>query len=250
MYFDTHAHMTGELFWEAEDLLQRAREANVEYIVDICTDEKSLQEGIILAGKHPEILLAGATTPHDVEKEGELHFPLFEEEAKKGSFVAIGETGLDYYYEHSPKKLQRKFLEKYIDLALSLDYPIIFHCREAFEDLFSITASSPLKAVLHCFTGTLAEAEEAIDRGWYISFSGIVTFKKSIALQEVAKKLPIESIVVETDAPYLAPQSKRGKRNEPSYVKETADFLAELKNMDRDFFAAQTTQNAKNFYGL
>lgn len=250
MYFDTHAHLTGELFWEAEDLISKAKEAGVEYIVDICTDANSLREGIILAERHPEILLAGATTPHDVEKEGELLFPLFSEEAKKGSFVAIGETGLDYHYEHSPKELQKKYLEKYVDLALTLDYPLIFHCRDAFEDLFAITASSPITAVIHCFTGTLEEAEEALDRGWYISFSGIVTFKKSDALREVASMVPVESILVETDAPYLAPQSKRGKRNEPAYVKETADFLADWKKIDRELFASQTSDNAKKFYRL
>lgn len=250
MFFDSHAHISSdELFTDKEGLMQRAKKASVSYIVNICTDEKTLLQGIELQRSYPEVLLTGATTPHDVEKEGEKFFPLFAQYAREKRFVAIGETGLDYHYEHSPKDLQKRFLEKYLQLAEDLQLPVIFHCRDAFEDLFAIAKGVPY-AILHCFTGKEKEAEEALSRGWMISFSGIVTFKKSAELREVAKQVPLQQMLVETDAPYLAPQSRRGKINEPSFIVETAQLLAKLKEVDVESFAQTTSDNAKKIFQL
>ncbi len=250
---DSHAHLTCDgVFENLPEVLKRAEENGIEHIVNICTDQKTLERGLELSEKYPWIYNTGATTPHDVEKEGEALFPLFEKTAKDGKLVAIGETGLDYYYEHSNRDLQKLFLERYFDLAKSTQLPVVIHCREAFEDLFAIADEvfPGGSAVLHCFTGTLEEAKKVVDRGWYLSLSGILTFKKSVWLREVAEVIPLEHLLIETDTPYLAPQSRRGKPNEPSYVKETAEMLAKTKELTLERVAEVTAENAKVFFQI
>ncbi|NGX46147.1 MAG: putative metal-dependent hydrolase YcfH, partial [Chlamydiae bacterium] len=209
---DSHAHLLS-LEGDLELVLARAQEAGVTKILNICTTAKELQKGLALQKKHPWISTAGAITPHDVAKLGEKEFADFAKGAKSGSLVAIGETGLDYHYDYSPREVQQDFLRRYIALAQECSLPLIFHCREAFDDLFAIVDESGFTgpAVLHCFTGTLEEAKQVIERGWYLSLSGIVTFKKSLELREVAKFVPLSQLLIETDSPYLAPQSHRGK---------------------------------------
>lgn len=247
--FDSHAHLTSpEMLPNLDKIIERAKG---QRIVNICTDKETLEAGILLNKKYPHIRNAGATTPHDVEKEGALFFPLFEEAAKEKKLVAIGETGLDYHYEHSPVPLQKEFLKRYLLLASSLDLPVIFHCREAFDDLFSIVDYEYPKnkpAVLHCFTGTMLEAEEVLKRGWFLSLSGIVTFKKSTHLREVAKMVPLSQLLIETDAPFLAPQSKRGKQNEPAYLIETAQMIADVKNISLEEVAAASYKNGSALF--
>ena len=195
---------------------------------------------------------AAATTPHDVEKEGELFFPMVEKCATEGKLVAIGETGLDYHYHHSPIETQRRFMIRYFELAVKTHLPVIFHCRDAFDDLFALADQhySKRPAVLHCFTGTLEEAKACLDRGWFISMSGIVTFKKSQLLREVAAYVPLDRLFIETDTPYLAPQSKRGKTNEPSYIDEVAQVIAQTKGISLDQLAEATKGNAVKFFSL
>ncbi|MES2122461.1 MAG: TatD family hydrolase [Chlamydiota bacterium] len=252
-FVDTHAHLTSEqILPHVDAVLERAKTAGVDQIVNICTDVETLRQGVALRKKYPWVFNAAATTPHDVEKEGELFFPIVEQHAKDNLLVAIGETGLDYYYEHSPKQIQKHYLERYFALALQARLPVIFHCRNAFEDLFSMAdvhyAKQP--AVLHCFTGTIEEARGVLDRGWYLSFSGVVTYKKSQELREVAKYVPLDRIFLETDAPYLAPQSRRGQQNEPAYMLETAACLAETKQVALADLAAQTKTNAETFFSF
>lgn len=251
MYIDSHAHLTSDsVFPHVDEVLARAKGQGIEKIVNICTDEKSLARGIALAERYNWVFNTAATTPHDVEKEGELFFPIVAQSAEKGKLVAIGETGLDYYYEHSDRALQKKYLVRYFHLAQKHKLPLIIHCRDAFEDLFAFADADYLNApaVLHCFTGTIEEAKKVIDRGWYISFSGIITFKKSEALREVVKYAPLDRILIETDTPYLAPQSKRGKPNEPSYLPETAAMVAKIKDLDLTKIADATTANASKFF--
>lgn len=251
MYIDSHAHLTSEkVIDHVEEILERAQQHKVDRIINICTDVKSLEKGIALAKRHSWIFNTAATTPHDVEKEGESFFPVVTENIDK--LVALGETGLDYYYEHSNRELQKKFLKRYFELGISSKLPLIFHCRDAFADLFSL-ADAHYKnrpAILHCFTGTMEEAKKGLDRGWLISFSGIVTFKKSQALREVAAFVPLDRMLIETDTPYLAPDSKRGKPNEPSYIIETAQVIAGLKGIDINEVAAATSNNAKKFFSI
>ncbi len=250
-FFDSHAHLTSEeMLEELEATLVRAEKAGVKRILNIATDLFSLEKGIALKRKYPWVFLAGATPPHDVGKKGEAEFSFFEKAAIEKQIVAIGETGLDYYYEHSPKKEQQKFFLRYVDLAKKQKLPLVFHCREAFFDLFSLTKKENIGAVLHCFTGTLKEAKEAIERGWFISFSGIVTFKKSQELRNIAKEIPLENLFIETDAPYLAPNSKRGKKNEPAFIVETASVLAEVKGVDLAEIKKVTYENTSRFLSL
>ena len=245
---DTHAHLTSqEVLPHLEGILQRAQAVGICRILNICTDPKSLEEGLALEKRVPWIRNAGATTPHDVEKEGEGCFGAFAKAAYEGKLVAIGETGLDYYYEHSNRSLQQEFLKRYLHLATECKLPVIFHCRDAFDDLFAIVDQSkfPNRAILHCFTGTKEDARKAVERGWMISFSGILTFRKSEALREVAQQVPLEHLLIETDTPYLAPQSQRGKMNEPSFIVETAKHLAALKGISLEQLAEITKENAE-----
>ncbi len=255
-YFDSHAHLTShQLVGQADSLAKTAWEAGVRHITNICTDRISLEEGLKLALSHPWILNAGATTPHDVAKEGEELFPIFAECAKKGLLAAVGETGLDYFYEHSDRQLQQHFLRRYLALALECNLPVIIHCRDAFADLLEILDSDYVvkgkhaRGVLHCFTGSLAEAEEVLKRGWYLSLSGIVTFKKSEQLREVARHVPLDQLLIETDSPYLAPQSHRGKVNEPAFLPEVAAVIAAVKNVSITEVANATQRNACQLFG-
>ena len=253
MYFDSHAHLTCDtLSDQVAHLLDRAKAARVTDILNICTDKDSLEKGLEWGKNVKRFYNAGATTPHDVAKTGELDFSKFEKAARDGKLVAIGETGLDYHYEHSPKKLQQLFLRRYFKLAKSSALPVVIHCRDAFRDLFAIADEEYREggAVLHCFTGTLEEAEEVIKRGWLLSFSGIVTFKKSESLREVVRNVPLKSILIETDAPYLAPQSRRGKQNEPSFLVETAEQIAQLKGFSLEEVATATRRNAFELFKI
>lgn len=254
-FFDSHAHLTNpDLFDRLVPLLERARQAGVDRIANICTNPLSLARGLKLSETHPWICQTGATTPHDVEKEGESAFALFAEAARTGKLAAIGETGLDYFYEHSDRTVQKEFLIRYLHLALECRLPVVIHCREAFADFFQILDAEYVvngkhaPGILHCFTGTMAEAEEVIKRGWLLSLSGIVTFKKSVDLQEVARQVPLSQLLIETDAPYLAPQKYRGKPNEPAYVVETAAFIAQLRGIPLETLAQATYSNAVRLF--
>ena len=239
---DSHAHLGDEAFDpDLEEVIARAKEAGLTHIVNICTDEETLNKGLQMRSDF--VHLAAATTPHDVEKED--LFSLVEKHLD--DLVAIGETGLDYFYEHSPRKLQQDHLHRYLDLAQRTNKPVVIHCREAFTDFFSILDQYKVQGVLHCFTGTQAEAEGVIERGFYLSLSGIVTYKKSEALREVAKWVPLDRLLIETDAPYLAPQKWRGKRCEPAYVTETARVISEVRNEE---IAIATAENARRLFRL
>ena len=249
--FDSHAHLTSsQIVEQAGEFVNQALSVGVQQIVNICTDQASLEAGLNLAQQQPIVHNAGATTPHDVAKEGEELFPLFTTHAQAGDFVAIGETGLDYFYEHSPKDLQKQFLIRYLHLALECQLPIIIHCRDAFADFFEIldveyvTDGHHAPGVLHCFTGTLEEALQVIERGWYLSLSGIVTFKRSEDLREVARKIPLNQLLIETDSPYLAPVPHRGKTNQPAFVTEVANLIATEKGLSPEAVATATYENA------
>jgi TatD DNase family protein len=249
---DSHAHLTSSLVEDAVAMIERARAQKIETIINICTDFASLEKGLKLQEKYPFIFNAAATTPHDVEKEGLSFFPKVVHAASEKKLIAIGETGLDYHYEHSPKSIQKSFLVRYLHLALATALPVVIHCRDAFSDLFDIADHeypSP-SLLLHCFTGSLEEAKKALDRNWIISFSGIITFKKSDALRDVVQYVPLDRMLVETDTPYLAPQSKRGLPNEPSFLGEIVSLIAQIKRIDVTQVAEVTSKNATSFFSL
>lgn len=250
MMFDTHAHLCSAVFTEEDfsQIVARAQSVGVEKIVNIATSPDELKRAKIQKKECPWLLIAAATTPGDVMHDEEF-FPFFEKAAEVGELIAIGETGLDYTYT-TDRELQKKTLIRYIHLAKRLSLPLIIHCREAFADLFSLLEEHYqengkfLPGLLHCFTGSEEEAGYLINKGWLLSCSGIVTFKKSAALRNIFQKIPIEHIVIETDAPYLAPGIMRGKRNEPSYIVETAKMLAELKGLSLQELTQQLTKNS------
>lgn len=257
MYFDSHAHLTcNGVYEEIDAILDRAQQANVQSIVNICTDPLTLERGIQLSQRYPWVYLAAATTPHDVEKEGESAFDFIAQHARQGTLKAVGETGLDYYYQHSKRDIQKDFLRRYLHLALECRLPVVIHCRDAFADFFEILDAEyqidhqHAPGVLHCFTGTVQEAEEVLKRGWMLSLSGIVTFKKSLELQEVAKLVPLSQLLIETDTPYLAPQTCRGKQNEPAFLVETAKFIASLKQIPLEQVSQATSHNARRLFQL
>lgn len=257
IYCDSHAHLTSSsLFEQIDAVLADAQAAGVKQIINICTDKDSLEKGLLLSKRYPWIFNAAACHPHDVEADGERLFPLIVESARNGDIVAIGETGLDYHYHHSAPEIQQRFLRNYLQLALKCQLPVVIHCREAFADFFKILDEEYVvngkhaAGVLHCFTGSIEEARQVLDRGWTLSLSGIITFKKSIELREVAKLVPLERLLIETDAPFLAPQSHRGKPNQPAYLPETAAAIASAKGISVEALAEATFQNACKFFKL
>lgn len=257
MLIDSHAHLSSDaLIDDIDAVLERASNAGLAHVINICTDVKTLQRGLELAQRFAFLHNTGSTTPHDVEKEGEEAFAAFEQAARSRHLVAVGETGLDYYYTHSAKEIQKDFLRRYLHLALDCDLPVVIHCRDAFADFFDILDTEytvdgrHAPGVLHCFTGTVAEAEEVIKRGWYLSLSGIVTFKRSQELREVARLVPAKQLLIETDSPYLAPQGHRGKRNEPSFLCATAAVVAQERGISADALAELTAENARKLFRI
>lgn len=250
---DSHAHLTSSVLYEqVDEILQRASSKGITQIVNICTDPDSLKKGLKLSSRYPWVYNTCAITPHDVIK---IPIGSWLEEACP-HLVAIGETGLDYYYEHSPREKQKESLLSHIELALKSSLPLVIHCRDAFDDFFEILDRHYLSdprhkgGVLHCFTGTLKEAQEVIKRGFFLSLSGIVTFKKSSELQDVAKFVPLNQLLIETDAPYLAPHPYRGKQNEPAFLEATAQFVADLKDLPLQALADETSFNARKLFTL
>jgi TatD DNase family protein len=252
---DSHAHLSKTtLTDQVEDMLVRAQQARIQGIVNICTDVETLQIGLELSRRYPWIYQAAAITPHDVDKIGEKQFPEIARHAREGKLVAVGETGLDYHYYAETKELQKHFLKLHLSLARECQLPVVIHCREAFADFFEILDQDAQKGfvpgVLHCFTGTIAEAQQVIQRNWYLSLSGIATFKKSTELREVARLVPLDKLLIETDTPYLAPQSKRGKTNEPAFITEVAALIAELRRISYEELVKATARNAQRLFGL
>lgn len=253
---DSHAHISSdELYNDHVSLMKRAEENKVMTIINICTCERTLQRGLELEAKYPgRVFNTAATTPHDVKDQGASFFPIVKKAVEEGKLVAIGETGLDYYYEHSPRNLQIEYLDRYFELAKENSINVVIHCRgdDAFVDLFDRASRQEVapSCLLHCFTGNNAQRDKALELGWKISISGIVTFKRSFELREVVKKIPLESLLIETDSPYLAPQSKRGEQNEPCNVEEIAQVIADIKDIAIEEVCANCVKNSWDFFQL
>lgn len=248
---DSHAHLTYGENKDIERILSSAKNSGISKIINVCTSSEELEEGIDLSNRHPFIFNAAAITPHDVEKDQSLFFKNIQNYAKAKTIVAIGETGLDYYYHQATKKLQKDYFSRQILLAKESSLPLIIHCRESFSDLFEIADKYlPFAAVLHCFTGTLDDMKKTLDRGWFLSFSGIITYNNSLDLQEVVSKAPLEKMLIETDSPFLAPQKYRGKKNQPAFLIETAKKIAEIKKISLEMVATTSSQNANSFFNL
>jgi TatD DNase family protein len=254
MLIDTHAHLEMREFNDdREDVIARAREAGVEYIVTIGTTVEASRDAVLLADKYDFIYAAIGIHPHEVKDILHPAYEVLRRFATHKKVVAYGEIGLDYYYEHSPRSDQKRKFRDMLREARELDLPVIIHDRDAHDDTLQILSeewSPDLGGVLHCFSGDLAMAKKLIDMGFSISIAGPVSFPKAEALREVVRQIPIEHLLIETDSPYLAPQPMRGKRNEPAFVRHTAEAIARIKGLSFDDVARITSFNAMQLFGI
>lgn len=255
MLIDTHSHIQLDDYSSNRDaVLARAREAGV-VMMAVGVDILSSKAAIELAKSHDDIFATVGLHPHDAAGEkGEVaadDMQQLVQLAKDDSVLAIGECGLDFYYNNSPKAAQIDIFKQQIELALELDKPMVWHVRDAFEDFFKIVDEYPkVRGIVHCFTGTQDEMQAAVDRGFYIAYNGIMTFTKDEAQLEALQATPLDRIVLETDCPWLSPKSHRGRPNEPAYIVETAQFIADLRNHNYEEFCAATTKNAQTILGI
>ena len=253
--FDSHCHLDHPKF-EGEDvgkLIKSAEIAGVSHILTLGVNLASSQKALEIARKHSNVFAGVGISPHDAGKAKPEDVESISELAEEKQVVAIGEIGLDYYYEFSEKETQKEFFKKQIDVAQDLELPIVIHMRDAAGDVFQIFEEFGMpakKGVFHCFTGSLDEACKAVELGFYISFSGIITFDKSMILPGIIREIPTDKWLIETDAPYLAPIPKRGKRNEPAFLEHTAKFIGDFLEFSPDDIARITRKNACALFGL
>lgn len=253
MLIDSHVHLDKRQFdGDREYIIENLEKNGIEAAVNIGADLESSIKSVDLAKKYENIYATVGVHPHNAKDLTDKMLEKMEELASEDKVVAIGETGLDYHYDNSPRDVQRKWFRKQIQLAKKLDLPVVVHSRSADEDTLKILKeeSDGLKAVIHCFSSDRAMMKEFVDLGFYIALGGPVTFKKTDELKEVAKIVPIEKLLVETDAPYLAPHPYRGKRNEPVFVKQTAELIAKLRGMTIEDFTLQINQNTKAIFNI
>jgi TatD DNase family protein len=245
MLVDSHCHLEFPDFKpDHAEMLARARAAGVGHMLTICTRVRRFDEIRTIAGANDDVSCSLGTHPHHSAEEGDVTTDELIRFADDPKVVGIGETGLDYFYDSSPRDVQQRQFRAHLQACKATGLPVIVHTRDAEEDTLRLLQEAEgTNGVLHCFSSSRAMAERALEMGLYISFSGIVTFKKSVELQEVAKMVPLDRMLVETDAPYLAPTPMRGKRNEPAFVAHTARFVAALRGMDEAELAHATTDN-------
>src|SRR5438270_1929447 len=262
MYIDSHAHLEGTKFdADREVVLARAKEAGVERILMIGsgTGPGTYDCAIKLAeqkhAKDPELFATLGVHPHEANLVGESDYGEMEKLAKSPKIIAWGEIGLDYYYDHSPRDVQKQVFIRQMELARAAKLPIVIHCRpsdnseNAWDDTLALIRahwnSSAIAGILHCFTGQIHHMRAALDMGFLISFAGNVTFPKAANIQEAARQCPLDRMLIETDSPFLAPIPNRGKRNEPAFVVDTARHIAQLRGIEVEELANSTSQNFK-----
>ncbi len=249
---DTHCHLEMDAFDADRDaVIARAKEAGLEALIAIGSDFRGCKGAVELAGKHAFIYAAVGIHPHDAKDFNGDILRQLEEWTLNSKVVAIGEIGLDYHYDHSPREVQREVFARQLSFAKERELPVVIHSREAQEDTLRILEASGVgKGVMHCFSGDKEMAQRTLAMGLYISIAGTVTFKNATGLREITKTVPDDCLLVETDSPYLAPVPHRGKRNEPAFVVSTAQFLAELRGVSPEDIDRITTINAKQLFAL
>jgi len=254
---DSHAHIDFPQFAEdREAMLDRARAAGVTTLVAIGTGPgpEKLDAAMPYAEQHDWIYTTVGIHPHEAKEVTTAHLEELARLAKHPKVIAWGEIGLDYFYDHSPRDVQARVFSDQMRLAKAAKLPIVIHCRDAWPDCLAQIErewkSTGLGGVMHCFTGTLEEAKRAIDMGFMVSFAGNSTYPKAQNLRDMMKALPMESFLIETDSPYLAPQAYRGKRNEPAYVAEVAKTVASVRNLTPEEAASRTAENFRRFFRI
>jgi TatD DNase family protein len=263
MYIDSHCHLDGPRFDSDRDqVLHRARQAGVANILCIGTGDGpgTLDCALQFASQHSFIYASIGIHPHEAKLAKESDFMELEQLAQRPKVIAWGEIGLDYYYDHSPREIQQSVFIRQMELARAARLPIVIHCRptdkneNAWEDCLALIDQhwrpSGVGGILHCFTSTWRHAKRALDMGFMISFAGNVSFPNAQQIRDSATQIPLERMLIETDAPYLAPIPYRGKRNEPAYVKETAQHIGELRGLSGAEIGSQTADNFYRFFGL
>ncbi len=253
-FIDSHAHLDDERFDEdREELINSLQENGIEAVLNPGADLKTSRAGVALADKYPFIYAAVGCHPHDSKFMDDDTMNIFRELAKNKKVLGIGEIGLDYYYDNSDRETQKIWFREQIRLAKELDLPYIVHDRDAHEDIIRIMKEeyhSGTRGVLHCYSGSVEMAREFMKLGFYISLGGPVTFKKAKTPKMVAKEVPLERLLIETDSPYLAPEPFRGKRNEPKLVKCVAEEIAGIREVTVSEIAEKTKENFKRLFNL
>ncbi len=256
MITDSHCHLDyPKLYDQLDDIVKRAEYNQVKYLLTICTTLESFERIKLIITKYKNIYGTFGIHPHESEKYTQVDSKfILNIKNKHNKIIGIGETGLDFYYNHSEKEIQKKSFIEHISAASQLNIPIIVHSRNAEVDTYEILKSesknSNLKVLIHCFTGSRDFAKKLIDLNFYISVSGIITFKKSIELADTVSSIPMENLLVETDSPYLAPLPYRGKDNEPSYIIHTVEKLSQIKKLPNESIVINTTNNFMKLFNL
>lgn len=252
MYFDTHAHYDSSKFDADRDAVLRALpESGVTIVVDPGDNAERSRRAVELAQQYPHVYAAVGWHPEEAENWDENSLPAIRELAKQPKVCAIGEIGLDYYWDTTYRERQKEMFRAQIELALELDLPVIVHDREAHGDSLEIVRDYPaLRGVFHCFSGSVEMAQELLRRGWYLGFDGPITYKNAARAPEVIRICPMERILLETDSPYLAPVPNRGKRNDSRNLPYIAATVARIKDMPVEAVAAQTMENGKKLFGI
>ncbi len=255
MIIDSHCHLTYEpMSSSLDETIRRANQEGIDYMLTISTEDKSFNNILEILKKYKSVYGSYGIHPHEAKKHKNIKSEIIIDKVKKNKkIIGIGESGLDFYYNHSDKKDQIDLFLEHIDASQQTTLPIIVHTRSAEQETLDILKRSVkknnLKILIHCFTGSREFAFKLLDLGAYISASGVITFKKSQDLANTFKDIPLDRLLVETDAPYLAPVPLRGKQNEPSYIIHTVKFLSELKNISFEKMSSLTSQNFLKLFG-
>ncbi|MDC6465447.1 TatD family hydrolase [Pelagibacteraceae bacterium] len=256
MITDSHCHLDyPELFNELDDVINRAKSNNITKLLTICTTLKSFEKIDLISKKYNNVYATFGIHPHETKEHKEIDAKyIINIKKNNNKVIGIGETGLDFFYNHSDKKIQIKSFNEHIEASMELNIPIIVHTRNAEVDTYDLIKEakkkSDLKVLIHCFTGSKDFAKKLIDLGCYISISGIITFKKSTELAETTLGIPLNNLLVETDSPYLAPHPFRGKSNEPSYIIHTIERLSQIKGVSKEDIITYTTKNFNKLFNL
>jgi len=252
MYFESHAHYDDEAFNEDRDeLLLSLKDSGIGYVIQSAANISSSKAGIELAKKYDFIYCAIGVHPHDTEELDEEKFKELKSLVAEEKVVAIGEIGLDYYYDNAPRDLQKYWFERQMELSKEVNLPVIIHSREASQDTFDLIEKvKPVGGVIHCYSGSVEMAKEYVKKGFYIGVGGTVTFKNAKKVVEVVKEIPLSSILIETDAPYLSPVPLRGKRNDSRNLKYVVEKIAEIKDITSEDVARITMENGKKLFKI
>ena len=254
---DSHCHLDDAQFdADREEVIEQARAQGLRWLMTVGggSGPDDLAVGVPIAARYDWIYTSAGIHPHEAQRAEKEHLDRLRQTASEPKVIAVGEIGLDYYYDHSPRDVQKRVFASQLEIAEEAKLPVIIHCRDSWADLKEMVGSHcvsrGLRGILHCFTGTREDAFRFLDWGFLISFAGNVTFKKADPIRAVAAEIPLNRLLAETDSPYLAPVPNRGKRNQPAYVREVTRQLADLRHLSLEEMGAVITKNFEDFFGL